>query len=108
LNTPTYAAGMPAVPHAHADDGHLDLLVAGQFTPWQALRMLPQLLAGRHLSHPAVHSHAFQTLEIRSSQPLPLAADGEFLGRVEHLRFEIQPARLRVAASPSRQAAQAQ
>jgi diacylglycerol kinase family enzyme len=108
LNTPTYAAGMPAVPHAHADDGRLDLLVAGQFTPWQALRMLPQLLAGRHLSHPEVHSHAFQTLEIQSARPLPLAADGEFLGNVEHLRIEIQPARLRVVTSSSRQAAQAQ
>lgn len=101
LNTPTYAAGMPAVPHALAHDGQLDALVAGKFTPLQALLMLPRLLMGKHLSHPAVHSYPYRALEIRSRKPLPLAADGEFLGSATSIRIEIQPGRLRAVASSS-------
>lgn len=108
LNTPTYAAGMPAVPHAQHFDGQLDLLVAGKFTPLQALLMLPRLLAGRHLSHPAVHSYPYRALEIRSTQPMPLAADGEFLGNSTTIRIEVMPARLRAVASFDRHGALAQ
>jgi diacylglycerol kinase (ATP) len=111
LNTPTYAAGMPAVPHAVPHDGQLDVLVAGAFTPLQALLMLPRLLTGKHLSHPAVHSHPYRTLEMRSERPLPLAADGEFLGTARAIRIEVQPGRLLAIAapvSPQRHAALAQ
>lgn len=101
LNTPTYAAGMPAVPHALAHDGQLDVLIAGRFTPLQALLMLPRLLAGTHLAHPRVHSLAYRTLEIRSQQALPLAADGEFLGSAKAIRIDVQPGRLQVVAAPT-------
>lgn len=99
LNTPTYAAGMPAVPHARATDGQLDLLVAGDFTPLQALLMLPRLLVGKHLAHPDVHSYPYRSLEVRSTQAMPLAADGEFLGSSTAVRIEILPGRLRAVAS---------
>ncbi len=108
LNTSTYAAGMPAVPHALANDGQLDVLVAGKFTALQALLMLPRLLAGRHLSHPQVHSTPYRVLEVRSTQPMPMAADGEFLGSSREIRIEIQPGRLRAVASSSGHGALAQ
>jgi len=99
LNTPTYAAGMPAVPHARANDGQLDVLVAGKFTPLQALLMLPRLLVGKHLAHPDIQSYPYRTMEVRSTQAMPLAADGEFLGSSNAVRIEILPGRLRAVAS---------
>lgn len=99
LNTPTYAAGMPAVPHALAHDGRLDLLIAGTFTSLQALFMLPSLMTGKHLAHSRVHSHAFQTLEIHSKQPVPLAADGEYVGQATSIRIDILRAGLRAVTS---------
>ena len=44
LNTPTYGAGMPAVPHASIQDGQLNLLIGGTFNRLQTLLMLPRLL----------------------------------------------------------------
>ena len=97
LNTPTYAAGMPAVPHAQVADGQLDLLIAGRFTLLQTLLMLPRLLLGRHLPHPRVQTQGYRQLEIRSGRPIPLAADGEYLGEARQLRVEILAGGLRVS-----------
>lgn len=99
LNTPTYASGMPAVPHARIDDGRLDLLIAGQFNAWQALAVLPRLLLGRHLSHPRVRSVPYRTLEIRSAQRLPLATDGEYVGESAWVRVEVAAGGLQALCS---------
>ncbi len=80
LNTPTFGSGMPAVPHARIDDGRLDLLVAGGFGRVSTLAMLPRLLVGRHLGHPRVHTQGFTSLRLTSTQPIPLATDGEYRG----------------------------
>lgn len=101
LNTPTYAAGMPAVPHARPDDGQLDLLIAGRFNRLQTLWMLPRLLAGAHLSHPAVRALPYRQLEIRSQRPIPLAADGEYLGQASELRIEISAGGLQAVRAPA-------
>lgn len=77
LNTPTFGSGMPAVPHAQINDGALNLLVAGEFNKLGTLVMLPRLLLGMHLSHARVMTLPFKQLQMQSTQPLPLAADGE-------------------------------
>ena len=74
------AGGMPAVPHARNDDGVLNLLLAGAFGRAGTLWVLPLLLAGRHLGHPKVRTRAFRKMVIASTEPVPLAADGEYLG----------------------------
>lgn len=96
LNTPTYGSGMPAVPQAQMHDGRLNLLLAGAFNVPQTLVMLPRLLMARHLQHPRVQTRPFQTLDIASPQPLPLAADGEYLGESTTLSVQVAPGALRV------------
>jgi diacylglycerol kinase (ATP) len=96
LNTPTYGSGMPAVPHARINDGELDLLVAGRFNTLQTLAMLPRLLMALHLSHPRVLTRRFKTLEITSSQALPLATDGEYVGEDSVVTVQVGPGALRV------------
>ena len=99
LNTPTFGSGMPAVPHARTEDGLLDLLVAGRFGRPSTLLMLPRLLAGRHLGHARVQTHALRELSIDSVDartPVPLAADGEYLGEARQVRVHCLPGALSV------------
>jgi diacylglycerol kinase family enzyme len=98
FNTPTYGSGMPAVPHAQINDGELDLLVAGKFNVAQTLVMLPRLLMAKHLNHPRVMTRRFKRLVIHSSQALPLAADGEYVGEATHVSIRVAPGALRVIA----------
>lgn len=96
LNTPSFGSGMPAVPHAQIDDGQLNLLLAGRFGRAATAWMLPRLLAGRHLGHARVHTHAYSRLTLRATTPVPLAADGEYLGETQQLELRVLAAALRV------------
>ena len=99
LNTRSFGGGMPAVPHARMDDGKLDMLLAGQFNLFETLLMLPRLLIGKHLSHSKVRTQAFQTMTISAATPLPLAADGEYLGLAKRIKVSVLPSALAVVAA---------
>jgi diacylglycerol kinase (ATP) len=99
LNTCTFGAGMPAVPHARLDDRQLNLLLAGDISLLQTLLLLPRLLIGKHLSHPKVHTQAFQTMHIESTTPVPIAADGEYLGVSRQITVRVQAGQLAVVAA---------
>lgn len=99
LNTRSFGAGMPAVPHARMDDGKLDMLLAKQFNAFETILMLPRLLIGKHLSHKKVHTQAFQTLYIDAKTPIPLAADGEYLGLAKQIKVSVLPSCLAVVAA---------
>jgi diacylglycerol kinase (ATP) len=96
LNTPTYGSGMPAVPHARIDDGELNMLHASRCSRARTLVLLPRLLAGTHLTDARVSTQAFREMTIASSQPIPLAADGEYLGETREVRIGIRPNALSV------------
>jgi diacylglycerol kinase (ATP) len=96
LNTSTYGAGMPAVPHALIDDGHLNLLLASQFNRLQTLLMLPRLLTGTHLSHPRIKCASFKSALIKSAANVPVAADGETLGDARDIKLQVMLQALQV------------
>jgi diacylglycerol kinase (ATP) len=96
LNTASYGAGMRAAPRARPDDGQLDLLVAGRFTRWGVLTMLPRLLLGTHTTHAQVRLLPAETIEMRAERPLPLAADGEPLPPASAWRVQVLPSALPV------------
>jgi len=103
LNTPSYGSGMPAVPGARVADSHLDLLVAGRFGRIGTLFMLPQLLAGKHLTHSKVETWRFQSLRIESDDELPLAADGEPLAPMRSFEVRVRASAISVvSARPQR------
>ncbi len=101
LNTPSFGSGMPAVPHAAIDDGQLNLLLAGRFGRTGTALMLPRLLAGWHLSHPRVQTQGFAQQWLRASTPVPLAADGEYLGETQELELRVLAAALPVVRGPA-------
>jgi diacylglycerol kinase family enzyme len=98
LNTRTFGAGMPAVPHARLDDGQLNLLLARDIRLAQTLLLLPRLLVGKHLSHPKVHSQPFEHMLIEAASAVPIAADGEYLGCSRQITVRIKKAQLAVVA----------
>ena len=62
--------------------------------------MLPRLLAGWHLGHPRVHTRAFSRMTLHSSTPVPLAADGEYLGTTQALELQVLAVALPVVRGP--------
>lgn len=96
LNTRSFGGGMPAMPHAQIDDARLNLLLAGKIGLGEILNLLPRLLLGWHLEQPKVHHMSYADMQIDSELPLPLAADGEYLGETHCLRLAIRPAALPV------------
>ena len=87
LNTRSFGGGMPAVPHASIQDGALDLLMAGEIQMAEVLQLLPRLLIGKHLGRPKVHTQTFTKLNILSQSPIPIAADGEYIGQANQIKI---------------------
>lgn len=100
LNTPTYGAGMPIAPQASDNDGQLDLMLADRMGLLRVLRLLPAMLGGRHIGQRGVSHLRFADLEASADEPLPVAADGEYLGEVSTLRVVVRPGLLSVVRRP--------
>lgn len=103
LNTRSYGAGMPIAPTATIDDGQLDLLLADGMGWARVLNLLPRMLAGRHLGRPGVLHQRYATLGLKADLPVPVAADGEFLGEAIEIDVRVRPGALLAvrAASPA-------
>ena len=102
LNTPSFASGMPAVPHGRVDDGQLDALLAGPMGRLGVLNLLPRLLVGKHLGDPRVQCWPYKTLQVVCTEGVPLAADGEYLGLATQLHVQCQAAHLQVVRRPGK------
>jgi diacylglycerol kinase (ATP) len=97
-NTPCYGGAMEIAPGAKLTDGQFHLCLIERVSRLEVLRMLPTVLKGKHISHPAVQMLTSRTLEIESATAQWICADGETLGQTPG-RFEIHPAALRVVCS---------
>ena len=88
--------GMFAAPDANLADGLLDILIIGDLSKPDLLWSLPRVYRGTHLTHPKVTMKRAREIEIRSTEFVPLQADGELLGGLP-AHFYILPAVLNVA-----------
>ncbi len=82
----------PAVTFA----GGLDFFAPERTGPLDAPRLLAAFARGRVPRARALRGHDVDRLEVRCDAPLPLQADGEDLGDVEHAVFEAERAALAV------------
>lgn len=99
LNTPTYGGGMQIAPTASANDGALDLMLASEMGLLRVLSLLPRMLVGRHLGEPCVTHQCFGKLTLKATAPVPMAADGEFLGDAVEASVQVRPALLQALAA---------
>ncbi|HEY1854319.1 MAG TPA: diacylglycerol kinase family protein [Solirubrobacterales bacterium] len=78
-NNRAYGGGMYIAPDAEIDDGQFDVVAAGESSKLHFVRMLPKVFKGEHLSSPEIQVFRAPHLELSSSRPFPVYADGEHL-----------------------------
>jgi diacylglycerol kinase family enzyme len=95
----TYAGSIPlhVAPEARFELG-LDLVAPKRVRAVTLPRLLRYVLTGRGQarSHDLLYGHDLDRIEIACDRPLPLQADGEDLGDVEHAVFEAERGALAV------------
>lgn len=106
-NGPTVGGGLQVAPTADPEDGLFDLLVV-ESGPRVALAALgAQLKNGQVLSSPLARHYVGRTLEI-SGDPTPINLDGEVIGDLSSIRYEVLPRVLRVSTGPGYRLASAE
>ena len=86
-------------PQAEIDDGLLDVVVARGLSRLGILGLVPRVLRGSHIDHPAVAIFRTGKLLIESDTGLPVHADGEIRYSDAHrLKIELLPRQLTLVA----------
>lgn len=91
-----FGGGMRVAPYARPDDGYLDIVAIGDFSPLEMFLLGPRIYLGSHLSHPKVRPDRVRRLEARPSDPdehVLLDVDGETPGRLP-ASFSVLPGAL--------------
>jgi diacylglycerol kinase (ATP) len=89
------AGGMKITPDAEPDDGLFDVLLIGDVTKTELVRVMPKIYRGTHLPHPKGEVLRGRTVSIDADDPLPLQLDGEQPGTTP-VRLELVPAAIRL------------
>jgi diacylglycerol kinase (ATP) len=90
-----FGGGMKICPDAEPDDGLFDVLLIGDLTKRDLLLTLPKTYRGTHLPHPKATMLRGTSVEVETSEPLPVELDGEQPGTTP-VRFEVVPRALRL------------
>jgi diacylglycerol kinase family enzyme len=72
-----FGSGMHVAPQASLDDGQLDVLLAGDLSPWASLVALGKLYRGTHVDGKMVVMKRARVVEIELERPLRAQLDGE-------------------------------
>ena len=100
-NSYCYGGAMKIAPDAKVDDGLFHVCVVDKVGKFTVLRILPKVLSGTHVHHPAVRILTTRSVDIETPEgPLWICADGESLGQTP-ARFEVRPGALKVLAPAS-------
>ena len=82
-------------PRAHPGDGVLDTYDA-RLGPSDRLKVRARLGHGAHLPHSRITERRAAAVQVELDRDLPVALDGEVLGRVRTLSVRVEPEALRV------------
>lgn len=95
-----YGGGMQICPEATVTDGWMDLCIVGDISRFEAIRQLPGMYRGAHVSHPAVEFVRARSVVLEGDDDTRVHLDGEPFGSIP-LRLELAHAVLDVAAPRS-------
>src|SRR5690606_31044206 len=95
-NTASYGGGMRITPGAVADDGLLDVLVAGPISRTTLVRLKPRVYRGTHVEHEACSVFRARVVEI-AAEGITTYADGERCCPLP-VRITSEPGALRLLA----------
>jgi YegS/Rv2252/BmrU family lipid kinase len=79
-NSKVYGGGMFILPMAELDDGKLDVVICKQIGRLRFLRDLPKVFKGTHVSLPYTEFLRGEEIEVSSSRPFVIYADGDPIG----------------------------
>jgi diacylglycerol kinase (ATP) len=92
-----FGSGMHVAPEASVDDGLLDVLIAGDLSPWSSLVALGKLYRGTHVDGRSILARRAKVLEIELERPLMAQVDGEPI-TAKRLSIRVRPGALEVLA----------
>lgn len=87
--------GMLLTPQAEPDDGLFDVLLMHKMSVFNRMLLFPQIYKGKHIRSPLCSYLQGKHIFVETDEPVPIAADGEFLG-VTPCEIELLPAVLKV------------
>jgi len=90
-----FAENMLIAPHARVDDGLLDIVVVGDVSKSELLKIWPTLYDGSHVRHLKIRETKATALTIESDEPLLIEADGDIIGETP-ASFRVIPSVLAV------------
>jgi diacylglycerol kinase (ATP) len=92
-----FGGGFWIAPNASANDAHFEVMVANGLGRVGILGLVPRVMKGTHITHPAVKMMRASRVIIDSPDPLVVEADGELpFMAAHHLEIELLPGRLRL------------
>ena len=98
--------GFLLTPDAQVDDTLLDICFVDYLPTRRVLQIMPKTFSGAHIGEPEVQMHQARRITVRSSEPLPVQADGEILSSgARTLDIEVLPAALSFLAPQIRRTA---
>jgi YegS/Rv2252/BmrU family lipid kinase len=84
-----FGSGMYISPKAKADNGTLDITLATNESNWVVFPQLHRLFNGKIEDVTFIEKHITQSVKIQTNSPIPVQADGEFIGESTHITFSV-------------------
>jgi diacylglycerol kinase (ATP) len=81
LNTPSYGAGLRLAPAANLEDGQLDLVILGDLSLLEILKVLPVLAVSGEIHTRHIRRFSIQQARIETDRPCLFHGDGEVIGQ---------------------------
>ncbi|MBQ4379606.1 MAG: YegS/Rv2252/BmrU family lipid kinase [Treponema sp.] len=98
MNFKAEGGGVPMNPNARGDDGELSVCIASGIPKILAFVSFPFLCLGLHKFLKGFCLRNFKSLTIQSDTKSVLHTDGELVGNVDSIKFEVLPQKLTVLA----------
>ncbi len=96
MNFRTEGGGVPMAPKADARDGLLSICCIHTIPKLATFFFLPFLVIGKHHFINGIDIENHKTCDIILKKPMPLHADGEYLGETDRVSFKCRTKRLRM------------
>ena len=96
MNCPYEGGGIPMVPYARANSGHLSAFMAHDIARIKCFFLLPKLIAGKHIGKKGFDFIDFDTMTIKMDKPMCVHADGEYCGFHDQVVFKCLPQALQL------------
>ncbi|MFC2067163.1 diacylglycerol/lipid kinase family protein [Chloroflexota bacterium] len=90
-----FGGGMCIAPDARPNDGLLDMIIFGDMSKSEMMKVWTMTYQGRHVNHNKVRLRKIKNLAVRCADKILVEADGELLGEGP-VSFSVLPSALRI------------